>query len=90
MNLGNEIIILRQVHCSGVIKLYGIYEADQYVHLVLECLRNIKLLDVIKAKMDYTEKDAAKIMKFLLKTIEFIHSKRVIHRDIKPDILFIK
>jgi len=57
----------------------------------MEYVPGENLLQVIKNKKFnyYTEKDAADIMKCLMKTASFLHQKNIIHRDIKPErILF--
>jgi len=77
--------MLRQVQHSCVIRLYEIYESEQYVHLVFEYLDDVQLLSVLKAKPNYTEADACRIIKSLLDVVSALHNKLIIHRDIKPE-----
>ena len=48
-----------------------------------------ELYDVIIARSQFTEVDAANVMSQLLSAIAYCHSHKVAHRDLKPEnILF--
>jgi len=81
----NEIRILRQIQHPGIIKLYEVYESEQYVHLIYEFIKDTQLFQILRAKPDYSEADAVRIMKLLLQTVSTVHSKNIILRDIKPE-----
>jgi serine/threonine protein kinase len=81
----SEIVLIRTVQSSGVIKLYNVYESEQYIHLVYESINDELLLSVIKRRRNYSEADTRKVMKSLLHIIDHMHSKLIVHRDLKPD-----
>lgn len=66
-----------------------IFESEEHVHLVFENLQKQDLFSFIKSKPKYTELDAREIMKSLLSVIGSFHSYQLIHRDIKPDNIYI-
>jgi len=52
----------------------------------MELLTGGELLDRIRRKKHFTETEASLITRKLVSAIEFIHSKGVVHRDIKPEV----
>ena len=77
--------MLRGLNHPGIAQLINVYETNDNVHMVFECLRDTQLFAVIKEKPNYSEADAAKIMKSLLEIIAHIHENQIIYRDIKPE-----
>ena len=55
------------------------------MHLVLEVIKGEELFTKLKKRTTYTELDAMKIMKSLLGAMQHLHSKQILHRDIKPE-----
>ncbi|CAG9310529.1 unnamed protein product [Blepharisma stoltei] len=88
--LVNEIEILRTLNHPNIIKLHGIYESEHHVHMVLDYAQGGDLLHRILNKGPLTEENAAKLMRNLLKVLEYLQTKNVVHRDIKlENILFV-
>jgi len=52
----------------------------------MELLTGGELLDHIRRKKHFTENEASCITRKLVSAIDFIHSKDVVHRDIKPEV----
>ena len=71
--------------CGGAIKLLELFEDENYVYLILEYQKQGTLLQQIIEKQKIPEKDVKVIMEQLLLTIDFMHQKHVIHRDLKLD-----
>jgi serine/threonine protein kinase len=77
---------LAQSRCSGIPKIYWYGLVNDNLCLVMTYYE-VGLVDYISAKgTDYLPR----IMSSLLETIEFIHEKHVIHRDVKPNNIMIK
>lgn len=86
-----EVNILRDLDHPNIVKYYETYEDDVYIHLVMEYLQGDDLFKLIALKKyeHFSEKDAAEIITYLFKALNFIHNKHIIHRDVKPEnILF--
>ena len=87
----SEINILSKLDHPNIVKYFGTFEDDFYLHIMMEYLQGHDLYKIISLK-DYTkieEKDMSQIIFKLLKTLIFLHSKNIVHRDIKPEnILF--
>ncbi|KAL4485766.1 hypothetical protein ABPG72_012306 [Tetrahymena utriculariae] len=85
----NEIQILRKCDHPNIIKLYEVYESDNYIYLVQNVLKGGELFDTIIKNGNFSEKNAAKIIHQLLSALEYIHAKNIMHRDIKPENLIL-
>ena len=89
----NEINILKQLNHINIMKLYEVIDSSKYLYLVLEYIKGISLLEVIKMeKYHYIEQHRAiKLFLQILKGISYCQSKNINHRDIKlENILVIK
>jgi serine/threonine protein kinase len=68
-----EIDVLRMVRHQNVVHLEEVYESEKYIHLIVEYLEGGELFERIKLKSLYSEKEALKVMKTLLSTLDFLH-----------------
>lgn len=66
-------------------KLIQTYETNNNVYFVLELITSGQLMEYVDALKDnFCSSDIRTIMKNMLIAIKYIHSKNIIHRDIKP------
>ena len=89
--LKSEVTILSNLDHPNIVKYFGTFEDEHYIHIVMEYLKGHDLYKIISLKKytGFDEKDMCKIIQQLLKALSFIHSKNIVHRDIKPEnILF--
>nr|XP_009380108.1 PREDICTED: calcium-dependent protein kinase 4 isoform X1 [Musa acuminata subsp. malaccensis]XP_018678174.1 PREDICTED: calcium-dependent protein kinase 4 isoform X2 [Musa acuminata subsp. malaccensis] len=72
---------------ENVVNFHNAYEDDSYVYIVMELCEGGELLDRILAKKDsrYTEKDAAIVVRQMLKVAAECHLHGLVHRDMKPE-----
>lgn len=72
---------------ENVVHFYNAFEDDSYVYIVMELCEGGELLDRILSKKDsrYTEKDAAVIVRQMLKVAAECHLHGLVHRDMKPE-----
>ncbi|TKY57600.1 Calcium-dependent protein kinase isoform 2 [Spatholobus suberectus] len=81
-----EVMILQ--HVSGqhnIVEFKGAYEDRQNVHLVMELCSGGELFDRIIAKGNYSEREAATVMRQILNVVHVCHFMGVMHRDLKPE-----
>jgi RIO-like serine/threonine protein kinase len=52
----------------------------------MELLEGGELLSRIKQRKFFTETEASEIMGQLVRAVEFMHSRGVVHRDLKPEV----
>ncbi|KAI4327732.1 hypothetical protein L6164_020158 [Bauhinia variegata] len=83
-----EVRILKELtgH-ENVVQFYNAFEDDSYVYIVMELCEGGELLDRILTKKDsrYTEKDAAVVVRQMLKVAAECHLHGLVHRDMKPE-----
>ena len=75
-------------HLAGhphIVQLRGVYEDRRDIHLVMELCTGGELFDRIVARGHYSEKDAANVIRTMVKVVDHCHKMGVIHRDLKPE-----
>jgi serine/threonine protein kinase len=82
-NLKNEINALRLVNHPFLIYLYGVYEDASNIYIATELVKRGDLLARVVGNKFITEDDAAKYVRSLLLALEYLHSQKLIHRDVK-------
>nr|GMD49156.1 calcium-dependent protein kinase 28-like [Ipomoea batatas] len=72
---------------ENVVQFHNAFEDEDYVYIVMELCEGGELLDRILAKKDsrYTEKDAAIVVRQMLKVAAECHLHGLVHRDMKPE-----
>ena len=84
-SIKNEIKILTEVNHPNLLKIIEYYEKDDSLYIVTEYLEGGELFDYITKRKHFTEKNAKKIIKQVLKAISYMHNLNIIHRDLKPE-----
>ncbi|KAF3620647.1 Calcium-dependent protein kinase 4 [Capsicum baccatum] len=69
----------------NVVRIKGTYEDALCVHIVMELCAGGELFDRIVQKGQYSEKEAAQLIKTIVGVVEACHSLGVMHRDLKPE-----
>ncbi|XP_057499824.1 calcium-dependent protein kinase 28-like [Actinidia eriantha] len=72
---------------ENVVQFHNAFEDASYVYIVMELCEGGELLDRILSKKDgrYSEKDAAVIVRQMLKVAAKCHLHGLVHRDMKPE-----
>ncbi|WOL12962.1 calcium-dependent protein kinase 4 [Canna indica] len=72
---------------ENVVHFHNAFEDDSYVYIVMELCEGGELLDRILSQKDsrYTEKDAAIVVRQMLKVAAECHLHGLVHRDMKPE-----
>ena len=68
--------------------MYDVYEDKEAVTLVMECINGGTLYEWLMKKhktKGYPERDSKRIFKLIFEALEYIHSRGIVHRDIKLD-----
>jgi len=71
--LQTEVDILSQLDHPNVLKIYEIFDEEDFIYLVLELLAGGELFDRIVQKESYSEKEAAETIRPLVDAIRYCH-----------------
>lgn len=82
-NLRQEIGILRKLNHENIILMFDAFETDRDFCVVTEYAQG-ELFDILQDDQRLPEKTVQQIAKQLVKALHYLHSNRIIHRDMKP------
>ena len=89
-DIEREIEIMGIVDHPNVIKLFEIFDESKKMNLVMELVTGGELFDRIVERGNFTEADAAVVMKTLCDALRYLHGKKIVHRDLKPENLLLE
>ena len=86
----NEIFILKNISHPNIIKLYDIKQTLNNFYLVFDLCNGGGLSNCLEEYMrenlmPFTEEITQHIMRQLVSAIQYLHNKRILHRDLKLD-----
>lgn len=84
-----EAKVLNQLEHRQIPKFYGWFEEDKRLFLVQEFVDGKTYRDLIKERQlkneAFTEAEVIQLLRDLLPVLQYIHTNKIIHRDISPD-----
>ena len=79
----NEIAILKKMNHPNVIRMADFQETTKKYYIALEIMKGGDLFGRIVERDEFTEEEAAQIIKYLVDAVGYCHSLGIIHRDLK-------
>ncbi|KAK6103948.1 Protein kinase domain family protein [Brugia pahangi] len=83
--LANEIKTMEQLHHPNIIRLFECVEATPRIYLIMEYAGHGELYSYIHHQGKLPENDCKLIFAQIISAISYMHSKNIIHRDIKAE-----
>ncbi|NXY05500.1 DAPK3 kinase, partial [Pteruthius melanotis] len=80
-----EVSILQQILHANIVELHDIYENKTDVVLILELVSGGELFDFLAQKESLSEEEATRFIKQILDGVNYLHSKKIAHFDLKPE-----
>uniref|UniRef100_A0A912MTR0 MAP/microtubule affinity-regulating kinase 3 n=3 Tax=Haemonchus contortus TaxID=6289 RepID=A0A912MTR0_HAECO len=87
--LFREVKIMKQLDHPNIVKLYQVMENEQTLYLVLEYASGGEVFDYLVAHGRMKEKEARVKFRQIVSAVQYLHSKNIIHRDLKAENLLL-
>ena len=85
----NEIKLHKKLHHQNIVNFEHFFEDKENVYILLELCSNQTLNELVKRRKRLTEIEVQCYLLQIIKALKYIHSHRIIHRDLKLGNLFI-
>ena len=84
-----EINLMRKLNHQNITKILETFEDEQFYFIIMEYINGGNLLSYVKKRRKLSEKVAKFIFRQIILGIKHIHSKLIVHRDIKLENILI-
>ncbi|KAK9453786.1 kinase-like domain-containing protein [Dipodascopsis uninucleata] len=84
-----EIKVHQSMDHPNIVKFVECFEDDVNVYILLEMCSNKTLMDMHRRRKRFTEPEARFFLIQILGAVKYMHSKKVIHRDLKLGNIFL-
>ncbi|XP_018580921.2 caM kinase-like vesicle-associated, like [Scleropages formosus] len=79
----NEIMILKMVNHPNILQLKDTFETRKEYFIIQELATGGDVFDWILDQGNYTERDAANVIRQVLEAVAYLHSLNIVHRNLK-------
>lgn len=74
----------------NIVTLHDYFETAHNLYLIFDLCTGGELFDRICAKGNYSEADAADLVRTIVAAVKYIHAAGIVHRDLKPENLLFR
>ncbi|KAI8338256.1 kinase-like domain-containing protein [Chlamydoabsidia padenii] len=87
--LRREVEIHAHLRHESILRMYGYFQDEQHVYLVLECAYHGSLYSRLVKKGPFSELTTRQCIYQMTNALSYLHKHGIIHRDIKPENILI-
>ncbi|XP_061449405.1 serine/threonine-protein kinase SIK2 isoform X2 [Rhineura floridana] len=84
-----EVQIMKMLNHPHIIKLYQVMETKSMLYLVTEYAKNGEIFDYLANHGHLSESEARRKFWQILSAVEYCHSRKIVHRDLKAENLLL-
>eukprot|EP00931_Biecheleriopsis_adriatica_P070622 TRINITY_DN443_c0_g1_i1.p1 TRINITY_DN443_c0_g1~~TRINITY_DN443_c0_g1_i1.p1 ORF type:complete len:534 (+),score=89.97 TRINITY_DN443_c0_g1_i1:100-1701(+) len=81
----SEVAVLDELKHPNIVQCWESYEDRHFLYLIMDLCRGGEIFGMIVALRSFTESDASMVSSQALEALDYIHSKGIMHRDIKAE-----
>jgi len=85
-----EIKMMRAMNHPRVLRLYELYEGENFIYCLCELYKGFDLMNAIVKRGSQPEQKALAITMQILEGLAYMHERNIIHRDLKPENIIFK
>ncbi|KAJ5067088.1 serine/threonine-protein kinase brsk2 [Anaeramoeba ignava] len=89
INAQKEIAVLKLLNHPSVLKVFDVFESDDYLFIVMEYMPGGELFDYLGNQEFISSAQSLIIFQQLIYALEYCHNHLVCHRDLKPENLLL-
>ncbi len=89
---GREAAILEELGAGSpqIPNLYAYFSENGQFYLIQEFIEGATLTNLVQQQGSFNEGSVQKILLNILPVLDYVHSQRIVHRDIKPDNIILR
>lgn len=87
--LFREVSIMKILSHPNIVKLYEVIETDKTLYLVMEYVSNGEVFEYLVKNGRMKENIARQKFRQIVSAVQYLHSKKIIHRDLKAENLLL-
>lgn len=87
--LFREVSIMKVLNHPNIVKLYEVIETDRTLYLVMEYISNGEIFEFLVKNGRMKENVARQKFRQIVSAVQYLHSKNIIHRDLKAENLLL-
>ena len=84
-----ETSLMQKLNHKNVVKILELFETEKYMLIIMEYINCGNLFSFVKKRRKLNEKTAKFLFRQIIQGIKYIHSKNIVHRDIKLENILI-
>lgn len=84
-NISRESLYLQSFKHKNIVKFINSYVHENQFYTVMECAKGGELNTYLESVNSLSEWESRRIFRQFHEAVRYIHSKNVVHRDLKPN-----